>query len=139
VQPGHKLEPVHAQIRVIATPRALVLVLSVTTSGLFLGGPIVQWTHGNGLKGVYSLALYLGAPLVMGALGFGVSCACASRCQPDGSVAAGVFVGWLAALCIDVGILAYDEAPIVTPHAQRLLPDVRVAGDRLEVGVVGTF
>ena len=99
--------------------------LSVGT--FVVGGPIVHFAHGNAGKGLGSLALRVGLPLVVGGLG-----AMAERTQCGGGDFCGVggaFLGGLAGvvgtIAIDSTLLGYERVPA---HADSV-PVLAVAAD----------
>ncbi len=84
-------------------------VLLVT--GYVFGGPIVHWSHGQVGRGFASLGIRVGAPLVLGTLGFAVFRGSGSQDEYAGLIglALGFGFGVLSAIVIDAAALAYEK------------------------------
>lgn len=132
----------------------------VATGGLvYLGGPAVaHFAHGNVGRGLGSIGLRTGAPFVGGLLGLAVG---AASCSTDRASCAGVgaafgfFGGYLAAIAVDAGVLAFDDvqpskpgqsgaraaAPRVAKPARPItvLPSAAITPQGGSVGLVGSF
>ncbi len=130
--------------------------------GLILSGPIVQWSHGNIVRGFLSLLLHGGLSVVGVVVGaqFG---AVFARCPPAGfcipidgiisGMGAGLVVFNTIATAIDVGLMTYETDPLAdwTPAAvpvttpvptsppQIVYPTFAVAPNQLTFGLMGSF
>jgi hypothetical protein len=138
--------------------------LGVTGSlGYLFGGPIVHWVHGRGMPGAGDLAIRLFAPGIMAIVGIipgAIIGGQISGCNDTGDgldcgilwgFLAGAVVGYLGAIAIDAGVLAWEPPPTVPPAgtvsapvAFTLAPIVRVTREsdgsfRPVVGLGGTF
>jgi hypothetical protein len=113
---------------------------------VYLGAaPIVHWEHEQVGRGFGSFTLRLGAPLVLGVLGFGTGfVACGARdCAGTGALV-GAGAGYVLAVVIDAASLAYDEAPIAREkHAAhpsiRLTPSVSLGPSGATAGLFAVF
>lgn len=90
-------------------------VWALGAAGHVLTPPIVHWAHGHGMKGLASLGLTVGAPLVLGGTGFLIGISADSNRENDlplytfvGTVL-GLSMGTIAATIIDVTVLAKEE------------------------------
>jgi hypothetical protein len=115
--------------------------VALGATGAVLGGPIVHWAHGHVARGFGSLGINLGMPLVGSLVGLGVGSTWSARVAAAG---VGAAIGLVAALVLDVSLLAYDELPPAQTQARRtsrvvLLPDVQLSAGRTTFGVVGVF
>ena len=81
--------------------------------GYFLGPPIVHWSHGEVGRGFADLGIRVGAPTVLGLLGY-AALSGGSRNSEGALSAAGAVIGAglgiIAAVVIDASVLAYEPA-----------------------------
>jgi hypothetical protein len=125
-------------------------------AGYALGAPIVHAAHGRTDAALGDLALRLGAPLVGGAVGYGVGVATFQGCAPgawlcgrDWSGFGGAVVGGLGgavtAIILDASVLGRervpkDDAAAAAPQGVRWSPLVAVSPrGEPSVGVGGSF
>lgn len=126
----------------------------VALSGLTyaLGGPIVHWSHGNGLKGAASLGLRVGIPVVLAGLGYGLGTLAYGNENYGGAVfgALGFVLGFPAAIAIDAAAIAREDVPdedeaatqakLTPPRPMfQLRPDVQTSKSGAQLGVRGTW
>ncbi len=111
-----------------------------------LGGPIVHWSHGNTWRGFGSLAMRVGAPVLLGA-------AFARTCNPSGdegdwgclgAAVIGVGLGVAGAIAVDAAVLARDRVPVESDTAMSLgsvsvTPTLAAGRDRASLMLQGTF
>jgi hypothetical protein len=114
-----------------------------------LGGPVVHVAHGKIGTGVGSLALRVGAPLVLGGVGYAVAGG-PGQGGDNGWVAglvgaiAGGMVGIVVAVTIDAAVLAYDHPPqpptASPPRPQHAFAPTASVGPRwIAIGAAGSF
>ena len=93
---------------------------AVGIGGYALGGPLVHALHGRGDVAGIDIAVRVGAPLVAGAIGYGVGVATFQGCAPQewfcgrdwsgiGGAAVGVLVGGLGAVIFDAAALGRER------------------------------
>jgi hypothetical protein len=83
---------------------------ALVLGGYLLGAPIVHWSHSQVGRGFGSLGIRVGAPIVLGALGYAALHDSGSSGDVGGAVGGvlGVFLGMTAAIVIDAAVLAYE-------------------------------
>lgn len=112
-------------------------VLSLAATGYVLGGPLVHLGHGDAMKGLGSLGLRVGAPLVSGVV-FGALFAGTANHAMSGFQAGfyfiGVPVGVVTAIIVDAAVLAWEPA---TPSSTGI--GVDLSRDRVGLAVSGRF
>jgi hypothetical protein len=101
--------------------------------GYLLGGPIVHFSHGNGGRGLASLTLRIGLPV----LGVWAGCGTGGGGPCYGGVA-GAALGVGAAIVVDSALLARDEVP-APPATARVTPLLRVSQSGVRLGLGGSF
>ena len=118
--------------------------------GYFLGPPIVHWAHGQVGRGFADLGIRVGAPVVLGTVGYLVFTGGGSNGSYDALAGAvgillGAGLGIVAAIVVDAAALAYepaddddDEAVRRSPRRNALLPAtiVPMFAPRTEGGAV---
>jgi len=109
-----------------------------------LGGPVVHWAHGHTVKGLGSLGLRVGPPLLIGYL-----CTIGCDTSPDSmdcnlKFAFGGLVGVVTAITIDAAVLSYEKVPVerrdaLTIGTVKLMPSVSTSRNHMTVSLGGTF
>jgi len=133
-------------------------MFAVGLGGIVVGPPIVHWSHGNVGTGFLSMAM------IAGGIGGGAALG-ASGCHrdPDASEGElgygmckvtlgglGAILGGTAAILVDAHWLAWEEVEPPgnkdlrsvaqeQPSAFRMVPLVRVSGNRTEISIYGEF
>lgn len=110
--------------------------------GYVFGGPIVHAAHGHVGKPFASFGMRVGLPIGGALLG----CAAQGKQGGDfgclGGAALGFLAGGIAAISLDAGVIAYDDAPEGdAPRAPiaGVTPSLVVARDRASLGLHGWF
>jgi hypothetical protein len=122
---------------------------SVGAFGYALGGPIIHLAHGHAGKAGGSLGLRLGAPVVGVLIGFGIDdCERTNGhredewCGFEGAIG-GFIVGIALAVLVDAAVIANEDVEAGVPHRAetgvRLRPDIRVANNRAQLSLAGSF
>jgi hypothetical protein len=111
----------------------------VSLGGYFLGGPIVHFGHGNVGKGLGSLALRSGLPILAGGIGAKAAtadCGGGEWCGVGGALIGGL-AGVVGAIVLDAAVLGYERVP----ERNSTWPIVGVAsdGERTLVTAQGRF
>ncbi len=115
-------------------------------SGLYLGGPVVHWSHGHVGKGFAALGLNVGGTLAGGFAGAALMCG--SSCHGGGGedfgplvgLVLGSTLGFLTALVVDDAVLARET--VVEDAAKASLtwvPSLRIGRDSTTVGLGAAF
>jgi len=116
-------------------------VLGYGALGLYLvGGPVTHFARGNTGRGLGSLALRAGLPIVSGAVGSRMEDCSGDNdydlCGLPGAILGGV-VGIATAITLDATLLSYDEAPVRSQGVQNVA--VSIGSDRAVLVAGGTF
>lgn len=108
-----------------------------------LGGPVVHAAHGSPGKMGISLALRVGAPLVLGGAGYVAFGGGTSSKNDWGAAlggALGVFFGVAGAVAIDAAVLARKTVPdALTTARAHISPSVTPVRGGATVGAIGSF
>jgi hypothetical protein len=103
-------------LTVATAPKSGPAATAIALSGYSLGGPIVHVVQGRSDAAWIDLAVRVGAPLVAGALGYGIGVASFGGCSPgewlcgrDFSGLAGASLGVLVA---GIGAIVFDAAAL---------------------------
>jgi hypothetical protein len=116
--------------------------------GYALGGPVIHAAHGHVGKAFGSLGLRVGAPVVGAVTGFAMEdCEHSDDGEMDfcGLQGAGIglVIGAASAVILDATVIANDDAepdaPSQPERGVQLRPDVRIAKDRAQVSLTGSF
>jgi hypothetical protein len=99
---------------------AVLPLIGVSLGTYTLGAPLIHGAHGHADKGLADFGLRIGAPLALGAIGYGlgstVGCNPNSFCSTGlnelaiGTV--GVFGGIVTASIVDAAVLAREPVPV---------------------------
>ena len=128
----------------LADGSALLLASGASVPVYVLGGPVIHWAHGNGWRGVGSLSLRVGAPVVFAA-------ALVSTCDGGGEYGClgeailGVVFGVVTAVAVDAAVLARDTVVVeeddvsFTLGPTRVTPAVSLTDSQGKVMLTGTF
>ncbi len=128
----------------LADGSALLLASEASVPVYVLGGPVIHWAHGNGWRGVGSLSLRVGAPVVFAA-------ALVSTCDGGGEYGClgeailGVVFGVVTAVAVDAAVLARDTVVVeeddvsFTVGPARVTPAVSFTDSQGKVLLAGTF
>ena len=116
--------------------------LALASLGTYaLGGPIVHAANGSAGRMGLSLALRVGAPMLLGAGGYYVFSAGADSRSWAPAIAGvlGGMIGIAGAVAVDASVLARKEAPPAEAASLRITPSVAPTRGGATVGAVGTF
>jgi hypothetical protein len=114
--------------------------------GYALGGPIVHVAHGEPLRGLGSLGLRAGLPVVGGLSGallasVGPPERCHDVCglRALGGLLVGTGVGAVAAMVVDTAFLARRKVPAEATTGVTVTPQVAVDKKGVQLGLGGAF
>jgi hypothetical protein len=116
------------------------------SGGYGAAAPVVHFLHGHVDKGMASLGLRIGAPLLLGIAAYAV----APAPRDDGArslgmdsrtfaAAMGATLGMGAAIALDAGVIAREDAPIASGDGFSVAPTAAPVRGGAAVGVTGTF
>ncbi len=135
------------------SPVAAPVTFPLGLGGASLGGPIVHWAHGHGLRGLGVLGMHLGGTALGGLFGVGGYCGmlegCGRQFQGFGVILGmmvGGGVGLLTTNIVDIVAFSSEKRPL-PPAAFRdppkprffALPTLDIRKDRAVLGVIGSF
>ena len=112
------------------------------------GPPVIHGLRGHAEMGAVDMMVRVFAPLTFGAAGFAIDEASSPPCPPTafvcirglGGAAVGVLAGYVLAVVVDAGFLAWDSVPKhETPSAVLWSPTVSVAHGGGSVGLGAAF
>jgi hypothetical protein len=112
------------------------------------GPPVIHGLRGHAEMGAVDLMVRVFAPITLGAAGFAIDEASSPPCSPTafvcirglGGAAVGILAGYVGAVVLDAGFLAWDSAPKhEKPSAVLWSPTVSVAHGGGSLGVGGAF
>jgi hypothetical protein len=116
------------------------------TAGVVLqgGGPFIHFVRGEGKKGLTSLLLRLGLPLLGAGAGYvlvsGDHCDDLGCAMVDGGIiVAGGAIGLLTAQLIDIFSLSWERADTVPPARAKWAPSLVADRNGFQLGLVGAF
>jgi hypothetical protein len=104
-----------------------------------IGPPIVHVMHGRPLRGLGSLGLRVGLPILGAFAAVGLAQPCGGDFGCIGEAALGTAIGFTGAIAIDAAVLAYEERPTPSTQALSATPFAYVDGQRALFGVGGAF
>jgi hypothetical protein len=128
-------------------PNAVAIIAMVPAVPTYLfGAPIVHAAHGHWDRAGASLALRIGAPIVLGYLGSGLgTLTCPGKASDtsnyhcvNGATGAGAIAGLVAAISLDAALLARERVPN-RPSAGGWSPTVSLNRSGFSVGLGSEF
>lgn len=112
---------------------------SIGVGGIFLGGPLVHLSQGNGKGAVYSLVARAGLPYV-GALALSASCSDSGDFSCLGNVLLGAMLGYGTALSLDYWVWSKKTESIAPPSGwASLRPSLQISDTGAKAGLALTF